>query len=111
MVCVFVTSLTIHLYIHQKLYEMRCGMPIGGVVARAEFGAPGCGCSPATTAILFYLQARATQHATSRHPDRSPDRQLDKGSRPPLLPHVSVLFTSIPFKYSLSMTRILNQRT
>ncbi|KAJ3656536.1 hypothetical protein Zmor_015607 [Zophobas morio] len=121
-----------------------------GVLARAEFGAPGCGCFPPTTVILLYRQAHATHHPSvikkcaahkqavevanswlgpgywakaiaSHHLDRPltsilnlrllcrwRDRQLDKETRTPLPPRVSVLFTSVPFKCSLCLTLILN---
>ncbi|KAJ3666576.1 hypothetical protein Zmor_002013 [Zophobas morio] len=40
-------------------FHSRAILPIGSVVGRAVFGAPGCGCSPPTTVILA---STAAQH-------------------------------------------------
>ncbi|KAJ3643640.1 hypothetical protein Zmor_026340 [Zophobas morio] len=39
-------------------------LPIDGVVARAEFGASGRGCSPTHESHAILSQAHATQHAS-----------------------------------------------
>ncbi|KAJ3648314.1 hypothetical protein Zmor_020126 [Zophobas morio] len=92
----------------------------GGVVARAEFGAPGCGCSPTHDGNSILSQALPHRTPLSRrHVPRRAGRygrklvigsrllgQLDKEPRTPLPPRIIVLFTSIPFKCSISITLI-----